>query len=93
MFFNMVDVGAIALTLDPPQWSSQLPHQRRLFLKQLWNELVADQLQRRLANLRAWQKGVPQAFQPLGMFLPSNQYRQNQQIPSDAVLPAALNVG
>lgn len=75
VFFNMLDVGAIAAhviwSLNHPQWNSRRPHKRRLFLKQLGKELIEAELYRRMENPRALQKGVPAAMKAIGLSLPS----------------------
>jgi hypothetical protein len=82
VFYNMIDVAAVASFviwhLEHPTWhSAQVHHRRRIYLKQLGNELVCGYLQRRMANPYALQKGVPLALKALGYSI--QHQKQNEE--------------
>ena len=66
----MLDVAGIAALVvwltKNPDWNVSKNYRRRLFLKELGNELVSDQLQRRLETPQALQRGVRTAMQAIG---------------------------
>lgn len=70
LFFNMLDCAAVASYVTwmtkYPQWNQGKHHQRRLFLLELGESLVEQQLQRRLENPQAMQHQVKAAFESLG---------------------------
>lgn len=70
-FFNAIDTAGIA---SYTTWCCRYPdyqhgksHKRRLFLLQLVEDLVTDQLTRRRSNPQSFQGGVKLAFRSLGM--------------------------
>jgi hypothetical protein len=73
VFFDILDVGAVAAyniwCLEHPQWST-VHHRRRIYLKELGNELVRAHLHRRLTNPSSLQKGVTIALHAIGMLQP-----------------------
>jgi hypothetical protein len=72
-FYNMLDIAGVASLVvwlsKNPDWNGQKHYRRRLFLYDLGNQLVNDQVQRRLETPTALQKGVRLAMQSLGRLL------------------------
>ena len=73
-FSNILDVAGIAALVvwlaKNPNWNINKHYRRRLYLKELGNELVSGHLQRRLETPQALQAGVRRAMIDIGL-LPS----------------------
>ena len=63
-----------------PDWNVNKHYRRRLFLQELENELVSDQLQRRRETPQALQRGVRAAMQAIGRL--DARPRSNDQAPA-----------
>ncbi len=83
-FSNMLDVAGIAALVvwlsKNPDWNANKHYRRRLFLNQLGNELISDQLERRLETPQALQRGVRAAMQAIGRL--DTRPRPNDQAPA-----------
>ena len=70
VFFNVLDYAGVAayvtFTARYPDWNRDKHHRRRLFLRDLGECLVEEQLQRRQQNHQAMQSQVKLAFTALG---------------------------
>lgn len=70
IFFNILDCASVAAyvtwTAKNPCWNQNNTHKRRLFLRELAEALVADNLQRRYQNPQMMQGQVRLAFKALG---------------------------
>ena len=70
MFFNILDCAGVAAyvtwTTKNPDWNGNKHHKRRLFIKELGNQLVERELLRRQANPQAMQRHVRSAMIALG---------------------------
>ena len=86
-FSNVLDVAGIAAMVvwltKNPEWNINKHYRRRLFLHELGNELVSDQLQRRLETPQALQGGVRAAMQARGRL--SARPAPNDQTPAATV--------
>lgn len=84
LFYNIIDTSAVAAYVvwccKHPEYNSGKTHKRRLFLVELAESLIQEQLIRRMSNPQAMQSGVKLAFSALG-------YDQQRNTPQAAPLP------
>jgi hypothetical protein len=74
LFFNVVDCACLAAYVTwctkYPEWHHNKNHKRRLFLRELAEALVAEELKRRQQNPQAMQAQVKLAFRALDFQVP-----------------------
>ena len=77
MFFNIIDCACVAAyvtwTSKNPAWNQNNTSKRRLFLRELAEALVADQMHRRHDNPQVMQAQVKLAFRAFGFQPPAVQ--------------------
>ena len=71
LFFNIVDCACVAAYVAwlarNPSWNANKSHKRKIFLRELSENMVEEQLQRRCQNPQVMQAKVKLAFKALGL--------------------------